>query len=591
LLHNKVSGFAKAGGITKALLDAKGGDPTDILIQRREASSLITDFDNIVIDGGGVETGMVAFVEQNCKQGRLIHNGHYKVTSKSSGTAASIDDTLVESDVSSISGGYNIYINGTYRWEAGDKCFLDGTDSSRDGIELTIVSGGTGYITVDEYLIGLTDPVGVKLYPTTNVYIGGAYADLQDALDEGDAEFKDCWIFRNSDFAETDNSYSINGSDGDYLNNTKKYIVGYKQNCYDSLPAGYGYFPEALGDGAGYKTPLARRQGAHLDADIKADLVHAALDTTGVNAVFEIEDAAGGENVVMMGFYTSGDNDNYSALVRNLASSTHYPSLEVRHCVVRNNLYETLDASGFGARACLVESSNSIEVVRIHDCLSLAGTLSHYGATDNGRLEIDHCIMDRNGLTIGGNTSYMSFHHNIMYECKWGVQLAQESYVEAYNNTFYKTVLSPIWLDVNDTVKGILDTYNNIYVLDSEHELVVPGGASESVHGFYREGGGGTVNENYNCIINANGTTVKWRADSQVNADWVEPVIGDNSVEVDPMFADAAGFDFRPINPKVITGGKPVGGVATCMGAVGPKLNSKTNARVANFGRLNTVRS
>ena len=85
LLNDKTSGYTKAGGITKALLDTKGGDPTDILIQRREASSLITDFDNIAINTGGVETGMVAFVEQNCASGRSSHHGHYKVTREGAG--------------------------------------------------------------------------------------------------------------------------------------------------------------------------------------------------------------------------------------------------------------------------------------------------------------------------------------------------------------------------------------------------------------------------------------------------------------------------------------------------------------------------
>ena len=73
---------------------------------------------------------------------------------------------------------------------------------------------------------------------------------------------------------------------------------------------------------------------------------------------------------------------------------------------------------------------------------------------------------------------------------------------------------------------------------------------------------------------------------------WQAPTLpAAHDIEVDPLFADVAGNDFRPRNPAAITGGMPVDGVATYMGAIPPRLNSKSNARVANFGRMAITRS
>jgi hypothetical protein len=72
---------------------------------------------------------------------------------------------------------------------------------------------------------------------------------------------------------------------------------------------------------------------------------------------------------------------------------------------------------------------------------------------------------------------------------------------------------------------------------------------------------------------------------------WQPPALpGPNDIEADPLFVDAAGNDFRPRNPAMITGGRPVDGVATYMGAV-PTKHIKSNARTANFGRMNIIRS
>jgi hypothetical protein len=118
-----------------------------------------------------------------------------------------------------------------------------------------------------------------------------------------------------------------------------------------------------------------------------------------------------------------------------------------------------------------------------------------------------------------------------------------------------------------------------------------PEWAAQDYHGFIWLESGGTVNEDYNCIRDWDDTPTLYLHDADsTNPDWVNKGIGSNSIEVDPMFVDPDNFDFRPRNPSVITGGKPINGVATYMGAVPPK-HIKSNARTANFGRLSIIRS
>jgi hypothetical protein len=87
---------------------------------------------------------------------------------------------------------------------------------------------------------------------------------------------------------------------------------------------------------------------------------------------------------------------------------------------------------------------------------------------------------------------------------------------------------------------------------------------------------GGTVNEDYNCIRDWDDTPTLYLQDADsINPNWVNKGIGQNSIEEMPLFVDADNFDFRPRNPNVITGGKPINGVATYMGAVPANIGSE----------------
>jgi len=71
----------------------------------------------------------------------------------------------------------------------------------------------------------------------------------------------------------------------------------------------------------------------------------------------------------------------------------------------------------------------------------------------------------------------------------------------------------------------------------------------------------------------------------------VAPVLGDNSIEQDPDFVNAAGGDFRPRNPLLLRGGEPdVAGTVTQMGAKMKRYEFAQRGRMANIGRLGIIK-
>jgi hypothetical protein len=176
-------------------------------------------------------------------------------------------------------------------------------------------------------------------------------------------------------------------------------------------------------------------------------------------------------------------------------------------------------------------------------------------------------------------------HHNIFMRCRWGDDAAKVSHIISHNNVYWMQRRACIQALGTAGDVGIVEFYNNIVLMD-------PDWAQQSYLGFIYLVSGGTVNEDYNCIRDYDDTSVLYLHDADsTNPNWVNKGIGSNSIEAMPLFVDPDNFDFRPRNPKVITGGRPVQGNATYMGAVPPKHNFKSNSRAGNVGGLSIIRN
>jgi len=135
----------------------------------------------------------------------------------------------------------------------------------------------------------------------------------------------------------------------------------------------------------------------------------------------------------------------------------------------------------------------------------------------------------------------------------------------------------------NDTQNHMLTMYNNIFDLLAQADYVINYSNSNSR--------GTVVYNDFNCIYSSVGAGVITNFANVVPGTVITPVIGQNSIEADPQFVDAAGDDFRPRNINVLRGGKPdAEGNPTQMGAVLQKYQFAASGRMANLGRLGIFR-
>ena len=611
LFYNE-DGSLDYGGCTKEWLDANGGDPSKLFalgggyLPKFSFAALMifmgltweVDGDDLAMSispTANIEAGMVAYI--NFDQIQTIPVPQRVEVLEYSGTSVKFaSPTIPTANVSSIvyAGNATVNFNGPAAPViAGQKIKLSGFANSENNIWVTVETASPGSFTVAPTYGLVNDATGIASPAIEEIYIGGACSDLQEVLDEGDAEFNDCWVFCNSDIAE--DLLSLYQGDGDYVNNTKKYIVGYKDNCYDALPSGRGYFPDSIGNGQYYKTPIEWLRlsidgsAAENDALFKASLTEAS-PVGAVGGVFKIINTT--ENIKLMGFYTKNPAGTTQGMVfyeNDLGE--HITSVEVEHCVNRDINYESKrDASAlFCGNGCFIFSAGYFESSKIRDCLGL-GSVMLYDMKDEGtsRTEISHCVRVLSYKVEGE----LDYHHNIDIDCREWIRADKNTHVNLWNNTIYGVTEAPFWMKAVEGNECLVNAWNNI-VITNRNGLV---NNADRV-GLYFENGGGTVDAHHNCYYDHNPTGDVWSpvspivASGRTNANWNEPQIGESDIEANPMFADIANYDFRPTNPAIITGGRPASGVDTYMGAIPPKLNSRSNARVANFGRLATVRS
>jgi hypothetical protein len=146
-----------------------------------------------------------------------------------------------------------------------------------------------------------------------------------------------------------------------------------------------------------------------------------------------------------------------------------------------------------------------------------------------------------------------------------------------YYDTFL-TVRNCVFYDIDDCVKlndpeSRLIQYNNIFILHT----AASGKVIDRVYGAIKY-------SDYSCA---------WAIDGAPSASgrWGGGGKPENAMEENPQFVDAASGNFRPRNPNVLRGGKPdVADNATEMGAFLQKYQFAQRAKMANLGRLQTMR-
>ncbi len=153
-----------------------------------------------------------------------------------------------------------------------------------------------------------------------------------------------------------------------------------------------------------------------------------------------------------------------------------------------------------------------------------------------------------NSIFIGGSYAIGAYYYqNVVFN---NTMYNQSSYCLAYGHNSYP---------------GGLIEYNNIFIP-----------AAKNLPAIYKYGSGSLAYSGHGCAYCIN-------EDSILD----NPYNGQNGLNVNPQFVDAAGNDFRTTNPLVLRGGRPdSAGNPAQIGAILQKYQFAKCRQTANLGRL-----
>ena len=419
----------------------------------------------------GVEVGMVAYIIESEVPDEYVETGRYVITARDPG-----DDDWIE---------------------------CDGIDSDDD-----------------------TD---------VDVVIGGAFPDLQDALDETDASDHSVTIYvQNNGIVEA--AIDVDAGGGNNTKNTFKRILGFNTSPGDM---NYG--------GTYYESPIDILKNGSISSS-KAVLLDG--DSIGGYSILNIDQ----DNIIFENFHlTNTDGENailftgtpQNIVFRNCRFSDVFSVFNseadytlVDSCYTHNDLTSTAyvcKGKNIGLLNCVTNSD---------DCI--------FTVFNGSAGMVDGCLVV--GVTYG------------VFVANPGAE------VSVMNNTFYGASTYGVAVGISE---GAV-VRNNIFALD-------PGavGLNTATAGSY-------IYNDYNCFIETDGTplTVGFH-----NTGYQAPVIGPHSITVDPDFVDAANGDFRARNPLLLRGGRPgPDGRASVIGAIGQEYQFAERARVMNAGRAGIIK-
>ena len=366
----------------------------------------------------------------------------------------------------------------------------------------------------DDYII-LSGIVSTADYNDTVLVIGGAFDDLQDALDETDATNHSTTIYVRS-IATLAASIDIDMGGGNNTKNTFKKLSGYNTSPGD-MNFGETY----------YQSPNEILQAGAID-NTKAVLFD------GNNNNFTIINISiDGLILENIHFYNSGIAD---PVVFNATPQ----GIVFRNC--RVSLCERVSAS---AAVDVVWDSLYIhnDMSKNH-CILTGGHHSFINCVVN--LTIEKNFIHATGITVSIINCLVAGNGNFVIRPLAGTSIL------LVNNTFYNLVFAAVGEVASDDIVA----FNNIFALDSSvgavaFDLVTSGMMSYN---------------DYNCFIEVDETPLTIASsDSGIEL----PTIGKHSIAVDPQFMDPGNGDFRlkPTSPCLNTGRPTIDAGSINMGA------------------------
>ena len=329
---------------------------------------------------------------------------------------------------------------------------------------------------------------------------------------------------------------------GDVANNIKIRISGFNTTPGD-MDAGGPY----------YQSPYE----AYLDG-IDTDCI---VDIDGNGGAFSVIQIDAKENIVFKNFYFHNTNaltGNHCVYVKNQSYG-----IEIDHCFFDDAYRAIAGTSNNYAPADGSLISNCFFgsiLTKIGTAVRVTGVLNF----------IVRNVGDACGLQVEGSGGILG---NLIVG--GGNSLTGNGSVYIKNNTVYNCTAGAIFLHRPEAIANV---FNNILVPQQGSNAIL----------IYTAGG--SVRNDHNCIWGADGNQLATPFVTY-KAGGVAPVLGDNSIEQDPEFVNAAGGDFRPRNPLLLRGGEPdVAGTVTQMGAKMKRYEFAQRGRMANIGRLGIIK-
>ena len=340
---------------------------------------------------------------------------------------------------------------------------------------------GGGWIECD----GINGPA----IATVEVNIGGAFDELNNAIDDTSASNYSVEIHTNLN--ETLSAGVSVAAGGSVLKNTFKRILG-----FNTVPGDMGR------DGAYYESALEILQAGEIDTSKCV-----TLDADGGAFVVLSLDAG---NLIFENLYLKNTN---------ATDAIFFPNT-VRNIVLRNCRFSDV------TKVMNTEADH----VLFDSCYSHDDITSHHYVVRGHNNVLSGCV-----AKLGSISNLVNFNgrSGVVIGCiavggQFGVRVGSAgAAVLVAGNTFYNTNNDGVYLNGGDGVVVV----NNIFCL-------APGAV-----GIYVQSGGSVVHNDYNCFIESDGTPLTPTGTEYGGGE--APVKGSHSLEVDPLFVDAANYDFK----------------------------------------------